>query len=68
MDGSATAIDGDYLPVVNQELTFTPNLAEIEVPVAVIGEDVVELDESFFAVISDSTGPVIVDAIFTGIE
>ena len=66
MDGTATVIDGDYVAVVDRELVFTPNLSEIEVPVAVLGDNIVEDDELFSAMISQSTGPEIVGAIGSG--
>ncbi len=57
-DGTATDADSDYLPIIDQLLTFVPGgpLSQ-DVTVSVNGDTLAELDESFSLVLSAPAGP-----------
>ena len=63
-DGSATA-GADYVAATGT-LTFPPGAASVALPVSVIGDTVVELDESFIVELSNATNATILDGTAGG--
>ena len=54
----------DYLPITNEQLTFTSDVKEISVNVTLLDDSIVEYDESFLAsltLVTTGTNVVLVD-------
>src|SRR5262249_54873528 len=57
-DGTATAADRDYTPIVGELITFNPDDRPFRVvSVDVAGDDKSEQDETFSVLLSGATGP-----------
>ncbi|BAZ40116.1 hypothetical protein NIES4101_60770 [Calothrix sp. NIES-4101] len=52
-DGTATNINGDYIPVLGGVVTFAPNQISQSITIEVKGDNNFELDESFFVNLSN---------------
>ncbi|MCA9014978.1 MAG: hypothetical protein KDA77_06555, partial [Planctomycetaceae bacterium] len=67
MDGSATLVDGDYVQLPLQTITFNPGETSKMVTVVVNGDTAIEADETFTVELSNqSANATILDATGTG--
>ena len=56
LDGSASVLDADYIPVLHQELTFNPGERSKVIEVTVSEDEVPEGNETFSVQIFDVSG------------